>query len=426
MTLANSFTVASFLYLTLLRLVSVYSSLETPEKGADSLSSIILNASTKNGTQPVDELEDDTDEDDFPPLSFFIKDVLTTSLGRVNRTATPQLNASRLFNIDALTDDETPFENLSRLNYETYWGNGSLTLTLVDLEKGDQNATRSHYDVWDKLSDFELEDVAEGSKLGDDDLQLFDHSKLTPSRRRRDVFGSDDRVEVTAEASKQLPYSAVVQITTGCTGTLISPYHVLTAAHCIHDGLDYYNVQQVRVGILRRPGKMRWIRVAYVKVPRGWTLSHDYRYDYAVLRLRRQPPLPTRHLEMYEIPEGLEIPLRIQFASFPRDKADYTMWYSYCKAHCLRHAILNRCDSFFGSSGAGIYGKIKKGRNVERFVMGVFSGSSDRVRFRGKIRRMNVGTKITPLKLAQIRSWVAASRLIKNTPLLGRMPAPNQ
>lgn len=49
---------------------------------------------------------------------------------------------------------------------------------------------------------------------------------------------------------------------------------------------------------------------------------------------------------------------------------------------------------------------MRKGKAVERFVFGVFTGLGSRVRFRGKMRLMNIGTKITPVKLAQIRAWM--------------------
>lgn len=400
MTLVKSVAAACFLSWALQCSVLVYSSHHTPKGVANS-----QNATKQNETSstPVTRAEE-TIDDDFPPLSFKIKDVLTTSLDKSNHTGAFQPNNfSAEIEIEDLLND-TQQTNLSRLNYETFWSNGSLTLTLVDLEKltdRQKNATR---DVWSKLSNLELEDP----NLDPGEFHVFDdHHSSRRHRRRRYVFGSDDRTLVSHVDSKQLPYSAVVRISTGCTGTLISDYHVLTAAHCVHSGLkwNFDDPKEVKVFVLRHQRKVIQIGVDYVKVPRGWTLSRDYRYDYSVIRLRR--PHKNQYLELYEIPAELTVHMRIQFASFPADKPLNTVWYSYCKAYCVNHAILNRCDSFYGSSGAGIFGKITKGRREERFVMGVFSGSLH-IKYgrRKKKRRMNVATKITPLKLAQIRAWM--------------------
>lgn len=422
MTSAKSFLISSLVYLFSMQASIVCSK---PQKPVEDIEAPPLssrrNSSVKNenGTGPW---STDDSQDDFPALSFFLRDVLTTSLGVISNTGELRPNSSKLVDLDQLTDGSQNASNLSRLNYETLWHNGSLTLTLVDIQEGLQK----HHDIWDDIPTFELEEDVEDFKLDDDDdVDMFDKTQSDePHRRKRALFGSDDRIEVSADGARHLPYSAVVSVNTGCTGTLIAQDHVLTAAHCIHDGTKYItDVPHLKVGVLRRPRKPRWIRVDYMKVPRGWTLSRDFRYDYAVLKLRRPAPSPAQYLEMYEIPAHLSMPLRIQFASFPSDKPKFTLWYSYCKAHCLNHAILNRCDSNYGSSGAGIYGKIRKGRKVERFVMGVFSGLGNFVKFRGKRRRMNVGTKITPLKLAQIRAWLDASPPgNRDSPVIRAMP----
>lgn len=425
MSTANGFTMATLLYLIAIGASILSSSLATSVKDGESLLNSSWNAPKTPGTQPS--VVDTDDDEDFPQLGFFIKDVLTTSLGTIHSSAAHRTpNPTRVVNLDQRLTNGSQNVNLSRLNYETFWHNGSLTLTLVDLEKSEQNISGKHRDVWDKVPEFELEDGVDDSNwIDDDEGDFFLDPKSRHHRRRRAVFGVDDRIEVSANDSNDLPYSAVVKISTGCTGTLIAPDHVLTAAHCVHDGMSYIiDVPHLKVGVLRRPGKVRWIRVDYMKVPRGWTLSHDYRYDYAVLKLHRHAPPPAGHLEIYEIPEHLPISIRIQFASFPADKPNFTLWYSYCKGHFRHHVIINRCDSYHGSSGAGIYGKLRKKGRVERFVMGVFTGIGNRVWFRGKMSRRNLGTKITPLKLAQIRSWLDAATLSKDASLVAAIPTP--
>lgn len=400
MSLFKSVAVVYVLSLTLQYSDLVYSSPQTPKGVANSQNATKTNGAPKTSV----DIAEETIDEDFPPLNFYIKDVRTTSLDKTNHTGAFQPNNfSAEIDIHDLFND-TQRTNLSRLNYETFWSNGSLTLTLVDLQKltdGKKNAT---HDVWSKLSDLELEDP----ELDPRGFNVFDdHHNSRRHRRRRYVFGGDDRKQVPHVDSRQLPYSAVVRISTGCTGTLISEYHVLTAAHCVHSGMkwNFDDPKEVKVFVLRHQGKVIQIGVDYVKVPRGWTLSRDFRFDYSVIRLRR--PHKNEYLDLYEIPAELSVHMRIQFASFPADKPLNTVWYSYCKAYCVNHAILNRCDSFYGSSGAGIFGKITRGRREERFVMGVFSGSLH-IKYDGrkKKRRMNVATKITPLKLAQIRAWM--------------------
>lgn len=345
------------------------------------------------------------DHEDFPPLSFYIQDVNITSLQRTNQTSSLGLNYTDSNELDfdglPVSVNDSIMDSLPRLNYETFWSNGSLTLTLVELKKveGIRNAT---HDVWSRMADFELEVPSVVPSDLDDGNDLTNTSQ---HRRKRAVFGPDDRTKVRHVNSRRLPYSAVVRISTGCTGTLISEYHVLTAAHCVHDGMNYLvDVKNLKVLVLRHQGKVIKIGVDFVKVPRGWTLSRDYRYDYSVIRLKRAHN--NDFLGMYEIPAALDIRIKIQFASFPFDKEENTLWYSNCAAHCRSHAIINRCDSNAGSSGAGIYALMRKGKAVERFVFGVFTGLGSRVRFRGKMRLMNIGTKITPVKLAQIRAWM--------------------
>lgn len=211
------------------------------------------------------------------------------------------------------------------------------------------------------------------------DLTKKQDQKREP-KKSEFIYGKDDRIVVESYKLGQYPYFNVVKLSSGCTGTLLTPNYVMTAAHCVHDGVEFHkNMEMLKILIPRKMG----YRLHYAReiiVPYNWQKSEGVSdasrvaFDYAIIRLAisvfgRQDFSPLRAIKSSIYSE------KLCFFAFPNN--ENLMWKSECNGWNSfpwfnQNVLLSKCDSARGNSGATILAQDDRHGNTYK-IIGVLS-----------------------------------------------------
>ncbi|KAH3819038.1 serine protease 23-like [Dreissena polymorpha] len=213
---------------------------------------------------------------------------------------------------------------------------------------------------------------------------------------------------------RKFPYYNVVKLSSGCTGTLITNEHVLTSAHCVHDGEGFKNnMEMLKVKVPNKIG-FRIHYILKINVPIRWLKMRFLpdiaraAFDYAVLQL--DLPVGGRDTFMQlTLPTTKILHSDLNFLSFNTANS-YWLQESTCLARdnlllFSGSVALRTCESTIGNSGAAVFTESVLSRNK---IVGLLSNtlSPTTGSFLGENKSLNTITLLTMDKCVDICAMI--------------------